>query len=197
MLIIILFLLLSFYFYYVYKFKYKINYKINSKTLKLIKKFFNKNTSNIINIIALLGNNIKRKYKYIKVIAKLYHKQIIKCNLHKLHNTNDITELLFHKNTSISDNKRINCPIDRRLYIFYNIKKSEFKEYVSEISNIIRLLNFFSNKTKFIFIFVIKNKYNCINNVNDNFLYITLNKNSYNYIKYYNNKKMNVYYYSQ
>jgi hypothetical protein len=192
--LIIVILLLLFLYYLCYKFKSKNTYNINFKTLKIFNNFFNKNKSNIINIIALLGNNTKSKNKYIKVIAKLYHRKIIKCNLHKLHNTNDIKNLLFHKNTSITHNKHVICDINTRLYIFHNIYKSEFIEYVNEISNIIRLLNYLSNKTKFFLIFVINDNY--INYVHDNCLYITLNKN-YNHIKYFNNNKLKVYYYSQ
>jgi len=97
---IIFYYFLLFYCLYIYiylnlnkKYKYEINYN----TLNIITRFFNYKTRNLINIITLFGNNIKDKYKYIKYIAKLYNKKVINCNLHKLHNTNDIKELFFHK----------------------------------------------------------------------------------------------------
>ena len=192
LLIILLFLLV--YFIYIHKYKHKnYIYKINYKTLNIIKKFFNHKT---INIITLLGNNIKSKYKYIKYIAKLYNKKIINCNLHALHNTNDLKELLFHKKKFVINEKHFNININKRLFVFNNINYFEYNEYVSEIENIIILLNFFSYKTKFVFIFII-NTNNIINNTNNNILYISLNKNSYNYIRYFHNNKFKLFYYSQ
>ena len=187
MIIIIIFFLL-FYFLYMYKFIRKYKYKINCKTLNIITNFFNYRTRKLINIITLFGNNIKSKYKYIKYIARLYNKKIINCNLHKLHNTNDIKELLFHK-------QKFNVPINKRLYVFPNLNYFEYNEYVKEIENIIILLNFFSYKTKFVFIFII-NKNRKYKNSDKNILYISLNKNSYNYIRYFHNNKKMIFYYS-
>jgi len=192
--IIIFFLLFSL---YIYKFirKYKYKYKINCKTLNIITNFFNYRTRKLINIITLFGNNIKSKYKYIKYIARLYDKKIINCNLHKLHNTNDIKELLFHKQKFVINNKKFNVPINKRLYVFPNLNYFEYNEYVKEIENIIILLNFFSYKTKFVFIFII-NKNRKYKNIDKNILYISLNKNSYNYIRYFHNNKKMIFYYS-
>jgi hypothetical protein len=149
----------------------------------------------LINVISLLGDNKKAKVKYTKIIANLYKKKIINCNLYKLRDTNDIKELFFHKDIISINNKLYNIPINKRLYVFNLIDYQEYKDYSFEIANIIKLLNFFTCKTKFVFVFII-NDYNKTNNdKNNNNLYITLNKNSYNSIRYFHNNRFTFLYF--
>jgi hypothetical protein len=194
--IFVIFILLLYYCYFCRNSKYY-NNKINEKCFTIIKNFCHYQTNDLINVISLLGDNKKTKAKYTKIIANLYKKKIINCNLYKLRDTNDIKELFFHKDIISINNKLYNIPINKRLYVFNLIDYQEYKDYSFEISNIIKLLNFFTRKTKFVFVFIINdNNQNDNNkNKNNNHLYISLNKNSYNSIRYFYNNRFTSFYF--
>ena len=177
--IFVIFILLL-YFYYCYKY----NNKINDKAFNIIKNFCNYKSNNLINVICLLGDNKKRKYNYTKIIANFYNRKIIYCNLHKLHNTNDIKELFFHKDIICINDNFYNIPICKRLFVFNLYNYQEYIDYTFEIANIIKLLNFFICKNKFVFIFIINNKTKIKKNLNNNHLHIYLHKKSFNCIHY-------------
>jgi len=174
------------------------------KKNKIIKYFCNRKSKQLINIILLIGKNKKLINKYIKIIAILYNKQIFKCDLHKLYNTNDIKELFFHKNIINFNNKFYCININKRIYVFNHNTFKDYNEYINELTNILFLLNDFNKNKKLILIFIINNynhnhynhiyKFNYIDNFINN-LQIYINKYHYNCIKYNYKNKVKCFYY--
>jgi len=172
-------------------------HKINYKAYKIIKYFCNRKSKQLISIILLIGKNKKLINKYIKIIANLYNKQVFKCNLRKLYNTNDIKKLFFHKNIIIFNNKFYNIDINKRIYVFNHNTFKDYNEYINELTNILFLLNEFNINKRLIFIFIINNQ-NYSYNYNDNYkhnLQIYINKYHYNCIKYHYKNKIKSFYY--